>query len=196
MRFYQEITLLPLPSEGVTELAIWEKLYKQIHFILVTQMHNRGNDFSKIGVSFPGYSADGDNLQLGNKLRLFAETEQELLDIDLSSKLRFLSDYIHIRKINSVPPTDMFSIYKRFHVENNIHTKAKRYAKRHNISYDEAVKLFSISEPGKKYPYVMMDSETNKNCYPLAIKRVSCDSLVNNGFSSYGLSAESSVPEF
>ncbi len=69
--------------------------------------------------------------------------------------------------------------------------KVRRYAKRHNVPYDEALKLFQQGCRGKKIPFVQMHSETNQQKYRLYIERILQDLDKVVGFGSYGLDNQS-----
>ena len=195
LKFYQEITLIPAITDGVSEDYIWSELFRQIHLALASQMNKKNKKKSHIGVSFPQYSA-GKYARMGNKLRLFANTKEELVELNLYKWLRSFGDYVHIRNISSVPQTiTEFAIYKRYHHKGSVVSKAKRYAKRHNISVEQAESLFPVSNR-KIYPFISIFSETDKMDYPLYVKRSACDTLIQKGFNSYGLDGQSSVPEF
>lgn len=87
MKFYIEITLLPGVDIGINFL--WAKLYQQIHLALVDM--NDGKGSVPVGVAFPQY--DTDKNRLGNKLRLFASSESDLIKLDIKKWLNRLLDY-------------------------------------------------------------------------------------------------------
>lgn len=192
MKFYQELTLLP--DAEISENYIWSKLYQQLHLALATQM--KENSKGTVGVSFPLYD-DGAKGQLGSKLRLFAETDAELEQMGIEGWLKRYQDYIHITKIRPVPrQMKGYAVYRRYHQENNARQKARRYARRHGIAYEEAIKLFPQVQDDKKLPFVQMCSETNRQKYRLYIERIPQPMQKTVGFGSYGLDNQSTVPEF
>jgi len=97
MNYYLDITLLPDADIGLHFL--WEKVYQQIHLGLVEIQDADGN--VPIGVAFPCY--DEQKLQLGNKLRLLAESENLLERFNAPQWLSRLSDYMHLTSIRNVP---------------------------------------------------------------------------------------------
>ena len=97
MKFYVEITLLPSIETPINFL--WEKVYQQIHLALVENQDSHGK--VSIGVSFPEY--DCKQFQLGNKLRLFSFSQEELEHLNIRKWLFRLRDYIHITDIRYVP---------------------------------------------------------------------------------------------
>ncbi|BBN83867.1 hypothetical protein PA25_38520 [Pseudoalteromonas sp. A25] len=97
MNYYLDITLLPDAEANLGFL--WHKVYQQIHLLLVE--HKVSEQDSAIAVSFPLY---GDKpFPLGNKLRLLAESEQQLVDLKVEQWLSRLSDYVHIKAVKAVP---------------------------------------------------------------------------------------------
>lgn len=192
VKYYQELTLLP--DAEISENHIWSKLYQQLHLALATQMTD--NEKGKIGVSFPQYE-DSEKTRLGCKMRLFAEQEDDLVKMDIKRWLLRYQDYIHITSIRPLPlKLKGYAVYRRYHQEASPAHKARRYAKRHGISYDEAIKLFPMETMTKKIPFVQMHSETNQQKYRLCIERIAQDKEKMMGFGSYGLDNLSTVPEF
>jgi CRISPR-associated endonuclease Csy4 len=192
VKYYQELTLLP--DAEISENHIWSKLYQQLHLALATQMTE--NEKGKVGVSFPQYE-DSEKPRLGCKMRLFAEQEDDLAKMDIKRWLLRYQDYIHITGIRPLPmKVKGYAVYRRYHQEASPAHKARRYAKRHGISYDEALKLFPRETMTKKIPFVQMHSETNQQKYRLCIERIVQDKEILMGFGSYGLDNLSTVPEF
>ena len=192
MKFYQELTLLP--DAEISENHIWSKLYQQLHLALATQMDDGGK--GSIGVSFPQYE-DGRKVRLGRKVRVFAETEDELEALAIRKWLQRYEDYIHTTSIRPVPKrVHGYAVYRRYHQDASPLQKARRYARRHNVPYEEALKLFPQECRDKNVPFVQMHSETNQQKYRLCIERMIQDSDKNVGFGSYGLDSQSTVPEF
>lgn len=193
MKYYQEITLLP--DAEVTENHIWEKVYQQLHLAIADSMQE--GEKGKIGVSFPDYTVD-EAVKLGSRLRVFADTEAELQHLDMKKWLVRYMDYVHIKQIRIVPEKKVsgYAIYRRYHQEANPFQKARRYARRHDITYEEAVKLFPGYEPERDLPYVQLRSETNQHKYRLYIERIFHKEPVSVGFGSYGLDSRSTVPDF
>lgn len=190
--FYQELTLLPDAATNINHL--WSKVFKQVHLALASQMPEGKK--GRIGVSFPQYK-DVFDTGLGCKLRLFAEDIEDLEKLEIKSWLRAFSEYVHITDIQPVPvEIEGYAVYRRVHQEPNGSAKARRYAKRHNIAYEEALKLFPTAEPLNDLPFIRLDSESNKNKYCITIKWIPQDGKIVEGFGSYGLDNHSTVPEF
>lgn len=193
MKFYIEITLLPLPE--IPLHFLWEKVYQQIHLAFV-EIKDSNNKVS-IGVSFPEY--DEENIQLGCKLRFFARTTDELNHLKLNSSLSRLRDYVQISEVRQVPENiEIYSCYKRIQTKSSIPRLARRKAKYKNIRYEEALLSFPKSvQKMSKVPYINMKSLSSDKKYRLMIGREKAELKdKNNVFSTYGLSSTCAVPLF
>ncbi len=189
---YQELTLLPDATINLNHL--WSKVYTQIHLALASQMADGAK--GSIGVSFPQYET-GKDMTLGNKLRLFAETEDALDSLEIRKWLRAYREYVHIRDIHSVPvDIDGYAVFRRHRQDNNATRDARRYVKRHGVSFEEAKRLYPEEIRFKDYPFIRINSETNHNKFCLVIEKIHQNGKIVEGFGSYGLDNHSTVPEF
>ena len=215
MKFYLEITLLPNPEVGVNFL--WSKVFQQIHLGLVEMQDNQRQ--VPIGLSFPEYVIGDKYSLLGSKLRLFANDEAMLNQFDAVKWLARLSDYVHCTSIRPVPEKIVgYAIYQREQPKTNPERLARRYAKRHGVDFDTALNglvdlkstekplnadfkiQFRYCEMTKKNiasPFIRLKSMSSEQTFCLWIKKIPADTKTSaTYFSSYGLSAVSSVPEF
>lgn len=194
MQYYQEITILP--SAELTAYAIWSKIFSQVHIKLAEAQHNEAR--GKIGVAFPKYENNAESISLGDKLRIFAETLEEIDNLRLADALYRYVDYVHIMKPHMIPAGRVsgYAVYSRYRFESSCSQKARRYAKRHNVSYDEAERLFPKDVRGKQPPYIQLKSSTNGSNFRLYIAKELKNEVCKNGFSAYGLDNCSTVPEF
>ena len=193
MKCYIEITLLPCVEVPINFL--WEKVYQQVHLALVEKQDARGK--VNIGVSFPEY--DGKKHSLGRKLRLLALSKEDLENINIDNWLSRLIDYVQIAGIQDVPKTtNVYAIFKRIQTKSSNARLARRKAKREGISYDQALSLLNHrKEQISKVPYLHMKSLSTGRRFRLMIDCV--ETIKTNdveGFSTYGLSSDSSVPVF
>lgn len=191
MRYYLEITLIPAVEIPVN--FIWTKVFTQIHIAIAEQKNK--NDSLEFAVSFPEYQYNG----LGRKLRIFAEEKENLEVLSVETILWRLRDYVHITSIRKVPESRIhgFAIYSRYQPDNSLKQKAKRYAKRHEeASYGQAFSIMNCNNTTIHFPYIHMKSITNQNKFSMFICKKIVDKEVNCGFGSYGLSKDSTVPEF
>lgn len=213
MKFYLEITLLPNPEVGRNFL--WSKVFQQIHLGLVEMQDDQGR--VPIGVSFPEYVTGEKYSVLGGKLRLLAKDEATLSRFNISKWLSRLSDYVHCTSIRPVPEKlTGYAIYQREQPKTNKERLARRYAKRHNVDYETAlnstIDLTAKSTPNAGYkmqfrycempqksvstPFIRLKSLSSEQAFCLWIKKTVVAEPSGTTFSSYGLSAVSSVPEF
>lgn len=194
VRYYQEITILP--SVEVSAYAIWSKIFSQVHIKLAEAQNNEAR--GKIGVAFPKYENNAESISLGDKLRIFAENVDELDGLKLADALQRYKDYVSIKEPRVIPRKTAYryAVYSRYRFESSRSQKARRYAERHNIYYDEAENLFPKDVRGKQPPYIQLKSSTNGNNFRLYITKELKDEECKNGFSAYGLDNFSTVPEF
>jgi len=195
MKCYQEITLLP--GYDISLSFIWSKVYQQLHLCLVEQQVDYGN--VPYGVSFPQYRREDKKPLLGEKIRVFANSEEELARLELKKKVERLLDYVHTTGIRAAPEKVAgYSTYRRVRQENSADSKARRFLTRHkNMEYDQAVAMFSRKKRSFcDFPYVQLKSLTNNNQFRLYIEKKPCAGETYDGFGTYGLSHTSTVPEF
>ena len=202
MKYYQEITLID--QAEISSYFIWSKLYTQLHIALaeIKDTNNKVN----IGVSFPQYLFEKEDknskVHLGKKLRLFAQNEADLKKLDFKKWLDRLTDYVHITSIREVPENIKgYAIYKRKQVKTNAERLARHRVKRGDIGFDEAFARYSNVITTTDLPYIQMLSlstsdEQDKKRFKLFIEKRSIGQSESQVFSTYGLSSESSVPEF
>ena len=202
MKYYQEITLID--QAEISSYFIWSKLYTQLHIVLaeVKDTNNKVN----IGVSFPQYLFEKNDknlkVNLGKKLRIFAQNEADLKKLDFKKWLDRLTDYVHITSIREVPENiKSYAIYKRKQVKTNAERLARHRVKRGDIGFDEALARYSNVVTTTDLPYIQMLSlstsdEQDKKRFKLFIEKRSIGQSESQVFSTYGLSSESSVPEF
>lgn len=204
MKFYQEITLID--QAEISPYFIWSKLYTQLHIALAEIKDV--NDKVNIGVSFPEYIFEKKTDQqkakvnLGTKLRLFAQSEADLKQLDLRKWLDRLEDYVHITSIREVPQDIKgYAIYKRKQVKTNAQRLARHRVKRGDIGFDEALARYSNVVTTTALPYIEMKSLSNSTSsdekrFKLFIEKQTAEKSETQVFSTYGLSSASSVPEF
>ena len=194
MKYYIEIKLFA--DTEITLGFIWKKLYAQIHLALV-EVRDEKNLVS-VGLSFPQYKLS--EFPLGDKLRLFAKSKEELEALDLNRWLARLLDYVEVSQIKEVPShVNEFVSFGRKQFKTNIQTLARRQAKRKGISYEEALKNYADFDEDKhktKLPYVNIKSLSTGRELKVFIKKSEKQEPKEGLFSTYGLSNESTVPCF
>ncbi|AXY57122.1 type I-F CRISPR-associated endoribonuclease Cas6/Csy4 [Acinetobacter chinensis] len=200
MKFFQEITLID--QAEISPYFIWSKLYTQLHIGLAEIKD--ANEKVNIGLSFPKYIYEqGDEakklkVHLGDKLRIFAETQAELEKLNISKWLERLMDYLHITSIREVPEAKIsgYATYSRKQVKTNAERLARHRAKRGDIGFDEALARYSNVVTTTDLPYIQMKSLTSDKSFKLFIEKKSATKSETQVFSTYGLSSVSTVPEF
>lgn len=200
-----EITLLP--NDEVPIYFLWEKIYQQIHLALVEVQDT--NKKVAIGAAFPEYKYDEKHklYHLGGKLRLFAASKELLEGLSLKEWFSRLNDYVHITKIRDVPnEVDGYVCFKRIQPKSNNARLARRSAKRKvklkGLSQEAANKEAEADYCERKEiysqaPFIHIKSLSSDKQYRLMIAKVDeNDAQFDSGFSTYGLSSVSTVPQF
>jgi len=216
MKYYQEITLID--SFDIPFFNLWSKVFMQAHLALV-ELKNE-DDTVNIGVSFPEYQRFEKNDKiicfLGSKLRVFAKSENELRELDLNQWLNRLHDYVHIKSIVQVPKERVghHLVVRKVDQIRNMSRLTKRYAKRKNITFEEAKqqqignyakeKGVSLSKSAdiydnpklEPYPYIMMKSLSGKGQFSLEIDQSETNQPQAGVFNTYGMSSKTTVPHW
>lgn len=192
MNYYQEISLLPATDIGL--YFLWPKIYKQIHLALVE--NKIVDNSSSIGVAFPGYDADG--YCLGEKVRLFAESELLLEKMRCDQWLSRFRDYVQLSSIKRVPANiESHACFKHIKPKGNKEKMARRRARRKGETLQQSMEYFQgFREEKSKLPYIYLQSETNGHKFHLFIGREICVQPQRGLYSCYGLSNTTTVPLF
>jgi CRISPR-associated endonuclease Csy4 len=192
MKYYREISLLP--NADIALYFIWQKLFQQLHLALAE--NKSGDKASAIGVAFPGY--DAVKFILGTKLRLFAENEQLLEQMQCEKWLNRLSDYVHVSSIKPVPErVTGHACFMHIKLKGNKEKLARRRAKRKGETLQQSLGHFAdYEEPQSKLPFINMTSQTNGQHFRLFIEKQAKEQTQTGSFSCYGLSNTTTVPLF
>lgn len=198
MKFFQEITLLHSPEIGV--YFLWKKVFQQVHLALVETKNEE--DLVPVGLSFPEY--DETTCRLGAKFRLFAESEDILNRLNIMVWLQKFSDYVHITGIRPVPGARVkeYGAFMRWRADMNIERLARRRAKRHNETLEQAMEHLSGFEAKTSVPpFIQMKSLSDNRDFRLFISLKKSNIPVSGLFNCYGLSttrrtAVATVPLF
>ncbi|WP_436899198.1 type I-F CRISPR-associated endoribonuclease Cas6/Csy4 [Acinetobacter gyllenbergii] len=203
MQYYQEITLID--QDEISPYFIWSKVYTQLHIAFAE--HSDNQDQSRLGISFPQYRINQQkNIGfLGKKIRIFANTEVQLQQLNLGKWLERFVDYVHFTQPREVPQAKITSYahYFRVNPKMSLEQRIVHQAQRHNISLDQARQHFKqyIDQPVVE-PYVSLKSLSAKReenidrPYRLYIGKSVADEAKDGTFGTYGLSRFSTVPEF
>jgi len=197
MKYYQDITLLP--DEEANLGFLWFKVFQQIHIALADNKLPDGT--SGIAVSFPEYKKT--KHPMGSRLRLFAETEQQLEQFDAEKWLARLRDYTHIKPIRLVPKgVKRFVCFKRKQVKSP-EKKAKSLAIHLQKPVDKVIEYRKQHDLFNKckLPFIYMESQEKtdsgeKNRFRLFIAKMPNNEPVSGKFDCYGLSKKATIPWF
>lgn len=197
MKYYIDITLLPDAEANLGFL--WQKVYQQIHIALVE--NKIAAKQSAIAVSFPKYG--NTVFPLGDKLRLLANKQVQLSQLNIEKWLSRLMDYTHIKPIKEVPLTvNQFARFKRKQFKSNLIKEAKRRAKYKGESLEVALEHFKHYQAESSLAFINMtslsmerDISINRN-FKLFIEREILDKQEQGVFNCYGLSKDATIPWF
>ena len=198
MDYYTELTIIP--NEEVPTYALWTTLYTQLHLAFVEQKDT--HDKTPYGVSFPQYRLDANKSFgcLGSKVRIFANTTQELEQLNLGKWLERLTDYVHITSARETPLSKVtgHAIYSRAVPKDSLDKRIAHQAQRRSISLEESATHFkdhcyttTLAEP-----FISLKSLSGQHLFKLHIKKTVVDEATLGKFGTYGLSKTVSVPEF
>jgi len=191
MKYFIDIKLLS--DTDISLGFIWQKVYALMHLALVEHKNSEG--LCNIGFAFPHYK---EIFPLGDTLRLFASKQKELELLKIDEELKHYSDYVKISEIKEVP-TDIkgYVTFSRKQFKSNPIRLARRYAKRHNITLEESLNIYSNMDVKEtKLPFVMMKSNSSDQQMKLFIEKNIRDEEEKGLFNAYGLSKTSTVPYF
>ena len=198
MKHYQDITLLPDAEASLGFL--WHKVYQKIHLALVENKITENH--SAVAISFPGYGTK--QYPLGDKLRLFADSQAQLEKLDINQWLSRLTDYCHIKSIQSVPNVSKYVCFRRKHVKSAL-KKTGNLASHLNKSFEEVLKFRKENDlyHDCQLPFIHLvsqDKDEHKkgeiNRFRLFIEQSFHDSPQQGVFNCYGLSKTATVPWF
>ncbi len=192
MTHFQEISLLPKARIGLYDF--WQKLYQQIHIALAENKSDE--NISNIGISFPEYNAN--EFLLGTKLRLFAEDEQTLKNMQCEKWLSRLRDYVDVKPIATVPENVTgYACFRHVKMKGSKEKMARRRANRKEETLQQALAHFADYEDQQsKLPFINLTSQTNGQHFRLFIEKQIKEQPQVGHFSCYGLSNTATVPLF
>ena len=138
---------------------------------------------------------------MGNKLRIFALSEDSLQRLKLDKWLGRLKDYVYITQVTPVPEKRItaYVSFQKKQFKTNAERLARRYVKRHpgTTLTDKLIKSYKNSVvTTTDLPFIQMNSLTTKQPYKLFIQKNIGQKSNEYKFSTFGLSSISHVPEF
>ncbi|OBX79547.1 type I-F CRISPR-associated endoribonuclease Cas6/Csy4 [Faucicola atlantae] len=187
MKYYQEITLI---ADDIPFFELWSKVYTQLHIALADVKNQHGVD--GIGVSFPNYKyeeKDGKTFAtLGSKLRIFANTIDELDKLALPVWLARLIDYVHLTTVKEVGDRATGNVIVRRYRYKDFDKKVAEFAQFKGISEEKALAhCRTHKRPIKRYPFITLKSETNQSDYRLSIWQETANEAKTGSFNTYGI---------
>lgn len=203
MHYYVDLKMLA--ADDMPLHQVWSNVYMQVHLALVSVKD--ANNQVPIGLSFPEYYAGKPTHRLGTKLRLFAQTEAELTQLNLATWLDRLSDYVHISSIKAVPATaNKQVVVRRVHPPASVDALARRYAKRSAAGKHGAQAVTSVDEARQRlqhYPdtlhqlgFIPLKSLSTGADFNLILRQDVVDTAQAGLFSTYGLSRGATLPHW
>ncbi len=195
MSLYREIRLY-----DDTEISlgfIWQKLYERLHKALVPLKDGMGS--VPIGFTFPRYGGD---FPLGDRLRVFAPDKATLEKIGLEDALADMADYIRLSELCETPDNHGHIIFRRKQFKTNPLRQARRYAKRHEISFEEALKRYEAFDAEhtikkNRLPFFNYYSTSTGQKTKVFIEKSASENPKEGRFTTFGLSREgATLPDF
>lgn len=218
MNYYLDIQLL-LPDAEANFGFIWQKLFQQVHFALVEHGYESERKLkhgdtkvlrnSKIAVSFPEYK--NHKYPFGSKLRLFAQTKDELDKLALHIWLNRLTDYVDIGSVEAVPRGVGAAVFQQKRVkgikrlDDSLQKKAKHLSGKFGVDFNTC-----LNDLKQKYifekcplPFIKLESQTSKTrggrgIFQLFVEKLEAPSSGLGEYDCYGLalSKTATVPWF
>lgn len=189
MDHYIDIRLRPDPDFASAMLmgALYNKLHRALFDLQATD----------VGVSFPAHKHGVRARTLGEHLRLHG-TQARLEQLMAADWLTGMRDHTHISELLAVPADAKYINVARKQFNTGSPSRAKRYAKRHNITEDEARKIYAkVTERRIELPFVQVSSRSTQQRFSLFIEHGKPVADATQGmFSHYGLSPSATVPWF
>ncbi|MCT2387890.1 type I-F CRISPR-associated endoribonuclease Cas6/Csy4 [Erwinia pyrifoliae] len=184
MDHYQDIRVRVDEENG--EAVLLAQVFMHLHQVLMRAANGR------IGISFPNVKRT-----LGDRIRLHG-TLDDLSSLQQSGWNKCLTDYIACSAIDPIPPGAAWRTVRRVQVKSSAERLRRRSVNKGWLSEAEAAERISVlNEQRSNLPFLQIKSGSNGQAWRLFIEHgplVSAPS--DGGFSSYGLSATTTVPWF
>ena len=167
--------------------ALYNKLHRALFDLQATD----------VGVSFPAHKHGVRARTLGEHLRLHG-TQARLEQLMAADWLTGMRDHTHVSEMLTVPADAQHINVARKQFNTGSPSRARRYAKRHNITEDEARQIYAkVAERRIQLPFVQVSSRSTQQRFSLFIEHGKPTAVATQGtFSHYGLSTSTTVPWF
>jgi CRISPR-associated endonuclease Csy4 len=184
MNKYQDIHIDG--SDEVSVNSVINKVAEKLHYRLV---ETRLNDIS---ISFP----KSNNNFFGNIVRIIG-SENSLNILNSNNWLKSLSGYILINPVKDIPKDHKYCSVRLSRKKNSKLAWAKRYSKRHNITFEEAInKWIEPKLDDCSLPFLISKSSSTGQKYSRFIKQSEEKEFVSGSFNTFGLSKIATIPIF
>lgn len=189
MDHYIDIRLRPDPDFPAPMLmgALYGKLHRALHDL---NTHD-------IGISLPDHKTGIRARTPGDRLRLHA-TQPHLDQLMNTSWLTGMRDHVVVAPVQRVPGNARHRAVRRRQFNTGSPSRARRYARRHEISEEEARRL--MATPGERQitlPFIQLASRSTGERFPLFIEHGPPQTEPTEGrFNRFGLSQDATVPWF
>jgi len=182
---YIDITIPPDPEFPIYQLM--SALFRKLHGVLVKL------ERTDIGVSFPAHSMHG----LGNCLRLHG-TAETLQIIKAEEWLSGVFDHVRLSDVTPIPESAKFRTVCRVQVHSSPERLRRRAIKRRGINQEQAIATIPDSAAKTvSLPYIELPSGSTGQHFRIFVRHGTVQDEPHTGkFSSYGFSAEATVPWF
>ncbi|EHJ94020.1 type I-F CRISPR-associated endoribonuclease Cas6/Csy4 [Vreelandella boliviensis] len=189
MDHYIDIRLRPDPDFAPAMLmgALYNKLHRALFDLQAED----------VGISFPGHKHGVRARTLGDHLRLHG-TQARLQQLMSADWLTGMRDHTQVSEVLAVPAGAQHINVARKQFNTGNPSRAKRYAKRHDISEDEAQQIYAkLAARRIELPFVQINSRSTQQRFSLFIEHGKPTASATEGtFSHYGLSPNATVPWF
>lgn len=186
MNYYLDIQLLPDPefASSILMNAVYGKLHRYL----------AEHKTAQIGVSFPKYSLKPRSL--GQSLRLHG-SQTDLQALVNSGWLGSMQSYSQVHSVQSIPSTTTFCQVRRVQAKSNIERLARRYAKRHSVSLEQALEQYAKADVSLlELPFINLNSQSTGQRFSLFIQQAKQAQPAQGQFNAYGLSSTANLPWF
>lgn len=189
MDHYIDIRLRPDPD--FPEPMLMGALYSKLHRALFDL------EADAIGVSFPLRKHGVRARTLGEHLRLHG-TQKSLEQLMAANWLTGMRDHVSVSDVLAVPANAQHINVARRQFNTGSPSRAKRYAKRNDVSEEEASQIYAkVAEKRIELPFVQINSRSTQQRFALFIEHGKPqEKPVVGTFNHYGLSPIATVPWF
>lgn len=189
MDHYIDIRLRPDPDFAPVMLmgALYNKLHRALFDLQAAD----------VGVSFPDHKHGVRARTLGDHLRLHG-TQTRLQQLMRAGWLTGMRDHTQVSEVLTVPANAQHIRVARKQFNTGSESRAKRYAKRHNVSEEEARNIYAkVADKRIELPFVQVSSRSTQQRFSLFIEHGKPQAKpVSGSFNHYGLSPNATVPWF